>query len=40
MPEVVGSFDNEVAFKATNENIIKMINYINLLGHPEILTET
>ncbi len=40
MPDVVGSFDNEIAFKATNDNIIKMINYINLLGHPEILVDT
>jgi hypothetical protein len=40
MPDVVGSFDNEISFKATNENIIKMINYVNLLGHPEILTDT
>lgn len=40
MPDTVGSFDNEISFKATNDNIIKMITYINLLGHPEILTDT
>ncbi len=40
MPDVVGSFDNEIAFKTTNENIIKMIRYINLLGNPEILVDT
>ncbi len=40
MPEVVGSFDNEMSFKAKNENIIKMIKYINKLGSPEILIAT
>lgn len=39
-PEEVGSFNAELTFKATNEGISKMIDYINNLGEPKILTET
>lgn len=39
MPEKIGSFDTEINFKATNANIAKMINYINTLGRPDILTN-
>ena len=40
MTDVIGSFDNDISFKTTNNNIFKMINYINQLGHPELLTDT
>lgn len=39
-PEEVGSFNAELTFKATNAGISKMIDYINTLGDPKILTET
>jgi hypothetical protein len=40
MPETIGSFDNEISFKASNQNIAKMIAYINDLGKPDILTDS
>ena len=40
MPETIGSFDNEISFKSTNQNIAKMIAYINDLGKPDILTDS
>ncbi len=40
MPEVLGSFDTEISFTATNAGIANMIGYINRLGHPEILLDT
>lgn len=40
MPDIIGSFDNEISFKATNNNIIKMINYVNQLGRPDLLLNT
>ena len=39
-PEEIGSFDLELTFKSTNEGINKLIDYINSLGHPELLLET
>lgn len=36
----IGSFDLELTFKSTNEGINKLIDYINSLGHPELLLET
>lgn len=39
-PEEIGSFNTELTFKSTNANISKLIDYINSLGHPEILLET
>ena len=40
MPEVLGSFDTEIAFVSTNLGISKMIEYVNTLGHYEILMDT
>lgn len=40
MPEVLGSFDTEITFTATNDGITKMIGYINTLGRPDILLDT
>ncbi len=40
MPETVWSFDNEISFKSTNQDIAKMIDYINDLGKPDILTDS
>ncbi len=40
MPEVLGSFDTEISFTASNSGIANMITYINQLGHPEILLDT
>lgn len=40
MPEVIGSFDTEITFTATNDKISRMINYINKLGHYDILIDT
>jgi hypothetical protein len=40
MPESVGSFDAEIAFTANNSDIANMIDYLNTLGHPEILSDT
>ncbi len=39
MPETIGSFDAEISFKATNASIAKMIDYINALGRPDVLTN-
>jgi hypothetical protein len=30
-PEVLGSFDTEITFTATNDGIAKMIDYVNTL---------
>ena len=40
MPEVLGSFDTEIAFVSTNLGISRMIDYVNTLGHYEILMDT
>lgn len=40
IPESVGSFDAEITFTANNSDIANMIDYINALGHPEILSDT
>jgi hypothetical protein len=40
MPEVLGSFDTEIAFVSTNLGISKMIDYVNTLGHYDLLLET
>lgn len=40
MPEVLGSFDTEIGFVSTNIGISKMIEYVNTLGHYEILLDT
>ncbi len=40
MPEVIGSFDTEITFTSTNEKIARMIDYINKLGHYEVLMDT
>ncbi|MBC7504047.1 hypothetical protein H7169_03675 [Candidatus Gracilibacteria bacterium] len=40
MPEVIGSFDTEITFTSTNEKITRMIEYINNLGHYEVLMDT
>jgi hypothetical protein len=40
MPETIGSFENDISFKTTNGDIAKMIEYINNLGKPVVLTDT
>ena len=40
MPEVLGSFDTEIAFVSTNLGISQMIDYVNTLGHYDILIDT
>jgi hypothetical protein len=40
MPEVLGSFDTEIGFVSTNLGISRMIDYVNTLGHYEILIDT
>ncbi len=40
MPESLGSFDTEMAFVSTNIGISKLIDYVNTLGHYEILLDT
>jgi hypothetical protein len=40
MPEVLGSFDTEIGFTSKNIGISKMIDYVNNLGHYEILLDT
>lgn len=40
MPETIGSFENDISFKTTNGDIAKMIEYINNLGKPDVLTDT
>ncbi len=36
----MGSFDAEIAFTANNSDIVKMIDYLNNLGRPDILSDT
>ena len=40
MPEALGSFDTEIAFESTNLGISKMIEYVNTLGHYDLLLDT
>lgn len=40
MPEVVGSFDTDISFVSTNLGISKMIDYVNTLGHYDLLIDT
>jgi hypothetical protein len=40
MPETLGSFDTEIAFVSTNLGISKMIEYVNTLGHYDLLLDT
>jgi hypothetical protein len=35
----IGYFDLRLDFKATNENILKLISYVNQSGNPKILKE-
>ena len=40
MPDTLGSFDTEIAFTSTNSGISKMIDYVNHLGHYDLLLDT
>ena len=40
MPETIGSFDVEISFKSTNIGISNMIDYVNNLGHHDLLDHT
>lgn len=40
IPKTIGSFDSEISFTALNNDIWKMLAYVNTLGHTDILTNT